>query len=880
MINDNYKSNIIKDPIFRNYDIDGTIGNGLTHVAHVGNNSGSNNSNLLFTYADYSNNNGITFSGKFNTRQDNYGIDLYDDSIEVPIIVTTNIISKNYYAGRMLDALLNFNNSDGTTINACKIYSSEGNNNYIFSGKSNEDPWTYHKIETIIDLFKYSDISHPAILPGNDEIFHKFVISSAYNDNDYSRQSPINDILNSKIFEENNSNIYNVYYEQNGPFYKSTQDAGDTESKILSCNEGNDSNFITNSKLTLSSLKFYFQLYYEEEGKEHIITKEDDKSAMLDTSISFFANNDNNNDTQIGLSEGFVFRDAFKKNNTNNAQSKISFDESSNSFVIEMQNSSLQDFFYVGFITSDRNRIALKNKNMTYDVSYVNCIDTSTGASISTHNADYIVNVNVHSFLRTKIIYSEKRPIIKLIKIIPKYLDNLSYSLNYIFKRSVRDDTTDSGDKPDLVSSNQINNYFKTSISVIQPFLRLTKNDKVFSISKYLTNINNDTSKISYIDDKEVNPLKNGSSNDYDIYIPFEKNNDSSTKYVYKIIINKQKIKFSIDFKDITYDGIPVNTLFKEMPLKFDSDSNDNMTHDICMKITCRIKGVDSTDITTSKVKIIKPTLFNSLGHSNKTLLFKYFNNKTITCSLPLYDIKQYLNDRSTPYKDITNFPVNEKIDSENEKKYCDNIQYDFIYSTSESNDSKTIKCENEYSVKTDDNGNLIEPITTTEIIKFAFNLNFRFKNSDKFAIILDPKICVRFNDNDNEAYLSDLFSNIYLTGDISKIKNEFEFNLPVKEQDDGKFINDNFLYNKGDSFLLNEIYNIGSNKNNSGSDEVIITDNEDVQNGKYIIIVLDNSTCKVKLFSSDNNDNIENMFGECLTDKYSLYATKFIESL
>ena len=50
-----------------------------------------------------------------------YGIDPADLYVETPIVLTTSIFSKNYYAGLLLENIKNFANTNGRGIYACKF---------------------------------------------------------------------------------------------------------------------------------------------------------------------------------------------------------------------------------------------------------------------------------------------------------------------------------------------------------------------------------------------------------------------------------------------------------------------------------------------------------------------------------------------------------------------------------------------------------------------------------------------------------------------------------------------------------------------------------------------------------------------------------------
>ena len=748
-----------------------------------------------------------------------YGIDPADLYVETPIVLTTSIFSKNYYAGLLLENIKNFANTNGRGIYACKF-----DDEYIFTSYMR-----MHKYGSEDDLFSTADYLHPALLDPNKsgKVFLKYLKKDYYKT--INDSSPLHNILyGDKEQKLDKGDVHNIYYSQKGP--DSFQDYNKA-SDILPLGT-DESAGLDNSKFYLLSLEVYFKVY---DNKNNVIERnENAPDDVLDTSISFYTSSDNGGELCI------------KDNVMLSSKDKVEYDSSTKTYKIKIENIQ-NNVAYIGFSKGMKEHYNVHYKNMSFDVSYLHNADKT---DVNDVNKSGCINLNIYTYLKIRTSYnfdSSKRPSkIELVKVVPTYLDNLSCNLKYVF--SALD-----------INTNEKAGYddYTTKLTVKHPFFNLfNKNDNEFKYfdSSYLfdgSSTNNN---------KQENINADTSTNDNAKQIPSSSDDKFLNKdFIYNIVLNSNHIKYSLDYKNIKYDGIPVTNLFKEMPMTFEDETS---THVIDMNISCSLKGVEELNQNQTKIDSSTFALMDVLAydsddarkHSNSTILFKYTNDKAILCTLPFYDVKEYLSDESSA--DITSYKVKDMSLKDMNNEFVD-ITCDFVRDS-----SNNISYNKTWDLVFAENGDILRK---TPRIDFMVNLNLKFKNSDKLARILDVRLGINHDNITDVVKTSEIFTDLYLTANKSAITNEFNFNKTNKK------INDSSLYNKDDNFIKDEIYNIGEDNNNDNSNEVTLTN----KNAKYAILVLDNETCEVTMFSTDDIANIKDKFGQCLTDRYSLYATK-----
>lgn len=857
----NYKTNIIDNSYFGIVD-DYSINyfgsdNTITHAFNVVNSCDMNdfindvkNSKIQFSCGNFTRDSDkLKIIRNFSVRYNTYGVDSFNNSLEVPIVVTSSIFSSNFYAGRILDALLDFKNSGGTLLVGCNVEEDGYTRRYIFSDTSNQSAGG-HKY-ALSDLNSLQNMLHPALLkPENMQQIYLKYIPIDY-DGYYetaSSTSPLNKILDSGIENTNSNNCYNCYFHQKSPGNGSSMTAGGS-----------------GSKLYLKSLTFYFKLYKDENTvitKNDIVGNDKDIKEMLDSSITFLTS-----DNGAQICQTFSFKDASTEE-SNDESNKIFLDKNDN-FVIKIYGLSSSSYFYIGkndYEKEDENELTFKN--MRYDVSFIQNADSTK------NNTDGCVNVNIHNFLKTRLQFNvNQRPAkIECVKVIPEYLDDFFCTLKYSFDlRKIIDKDTDLSKNNDR-NSNSIDDY-NVSLNVVQPFVKLTKqlskNDsknpnQSFTFANGYRGFDNGGNIINI--DVGTNDNK----------ITFDYSTFNGYKFIYKIIKNLQSIKFSIDFDNVTYDNIPVKTLFNEMPMKIE---NNNTTHTFDIGITCSIAGINETDIINpaDKMEIITPIMHDVMSYDKlniqNTVMLKCDSNNAIECTLPFYDIKKYLNDDINKQNSIINYKINDlEIDSEN---FCD-VSCNFVCDSSTLQDENgntyaPLKLETSWDAIFNSKGDVLK---TTKSVKFMIKLKLIFKNTENLAKVLDTEFGIKYDGNDNKEYVSNLFNDMYISGNNYKITGKYEFNTI------NKTIADDLLYPSSEEFFKDEIYNISANSNiikddDSKSSEVYVFN--DITKVNYAILVMNNSTCKISLFSTDDIKNIKEQFGECLTDKYSLYATRVV---
>lgn len=752
----------------------------------------------------------ISANKRFSLRRTTYGAYDSDNMLEIPFVVITSIFSKRYYAGYYLDYINRTNKNDvNQTIALCDI----GENTYLFSFNSGHELPDINANNTDSENFSIldnSDYMNPVgIKPEyEDIIITKYVKTSNYYDRKAS--SPL-------------EHMSNKGYVLDSSVYKLTYKVSSSKCQSIGNTEGSGSS----SYFYLKSLDFYFKLYSDE---NNVIDSVNDKA--LDTSICFYADSTNSID-QVGKEFNFSKDASIIKDENDGTLFKISLTNiGSNYFNIHVGTDGIEF------------------KNMTYDMSYINS-DSSNNDSKA---QKMCVNVNIRSHLHAKIKYnSTSRPYsIKCVKINPTYEDNFSCSLVYELTPTLKQGE-DIGELP--------SKYYST-INVIQPFFKLVNKKNNTYIAEINSAIDGSNSEIVKNDDN--NRIINTFTNKFIV--------DS---FIFSIDKKKQDVRFYTNFDDIKIDGVNVNTLFREMPLSYDDLSTH---HKLSAAVKCYITGVNDIKDSSTLDDLNKNTtisIHNVMSYDNNenrgssnlifpdTVSFKCDNNDVIACALPLYDIKKYLSDNDDKGSSILKYKINDRTD------IVKTVETKFL-SKKESNagiEVEVLDYTKEYDVVNyNDTNNDSSNYVVVPKITFTLNIDIDLCNKSNLANIVDFEIDVKYNNSiSGKVLLSDIFNCIYLTANKTAINNEYEFNT------NDRTVSDNTLYNDGNKFLINEIFNIGDKDNDS--DEVFIIGDKN-QTKQYAILVLDNETCKISLFSNDNIDNVNNRIGECLTDRYSLYAT------
>lgn len=719
------------------------------------------------------------------------------------------------------------------------------------------------------------------------------------------------------FFLSNNDSIDGVSlrysYESNYPFRSLKQrNKSIDENKII----GQSSYLSQNESLSGYMAKMYD---FETSFYERIINAGDvpeyedfNHWASMDYVYNSIDNNVNNNSGTLEISSYSVWVQIVDEDNNtiitadnieNNGISEctLTFNDNKTPIYFGSNTNCTYDSTNNVFVfTCNKCTGSLNSVTKTNDIT-VKVTDYNKNANLSYSLISLIHHITFYISVSTKV---DKHVSFRIVNAVTNYKDTINVIKKCTYKSSFTTSTIEHilnkyGDKTDTISDDIATNFldqsFNISFRTTYPFFNIFNDStETCNFSKCFAgcfyNDGNDTlhfdESFNTIGDLEyktnVSDTTMFSTNTKTKYINYNNitasllnniTNTANVNYCVKIKHAESNITGTINFNDVYVDGIKAATLtntFNFTPSEY---------HTISFKIKYEIGGYTQKDISDNSLysfdnesKLVSDVL-NTL--SNQTI-FKYNTNEHLICSSQMYDIKKYLLGETLENCVITNNKVitPTKVSSLDAlKKNTNDFIYYFEWCNTDDN-GNPITYEDTSYIK-DSIGDIIE----NSVVCLDAKVYLKFKNTSNIGFIIDFITTTSLNqisESDSTTSLicnttmniSDILTYIKLYGTSYNTNDEsldiLSFN--ILSDDKNKKIDSSIIYDKNAIFIANEIMNIGDNS--LDSTEFTFDDHTD---HKYAILIIDKTTFEVKACSIF--DKISNIIGECLTERYGLYA-------